>query len=198
MLPSRLLLLLLPILGGCRIGGGEAVPFLGPAPRTILIWPAVAEPFAAQQPVLFTGLDLAVRRRGYAVVTTAVARQLLSDAGLSPDTSDVEGVRRATGADAVLRLVVHDFEVQGERLQRADWDLAWELESLHSGGVLWRFSHHGHWDRRAPVDEHPQPRLDEDHPPVLFNSRMPNFLDAADLAAWLHRFALARMPEAGG
>lgn len=192
---SRLPCLLLLAVAGCRVGGVETLPFRGPVPRTILIWPALAEPFAAQQPALFAGLDLAVRRRGHGVVASAVARQLLADGGLGPDANDGERIRRATGADAVLRLTVRRFDVHGDRLQSADWDLAWQLESLHSGALLWQFSHHGHWDRRAPVDEHPQPRLDEDYPPVLFGDRRADFRDAADLAAWLHRFALERMPR---
>jgi len=189
--------LLLAVLAGCRIGGAEPIPFGGAAPKTILVWPAVAEEFAAQQPVLFSGLDLAVRRRGYVVVATAVARQVLGDAGLPVDGVDGEQLRRATGADAVLHLIVHDFRVQGDRLQRADWDLAWELTSTTTGAVLWQFSHHGHWERRVPIEVHPHPRSDEDQPPVLFGDREPDFRDAADLVAWLHRYAMERLPRGG-
>lgn len=189
--------LLLAVLTGCRIGGVEPIPLRGAAPRTVLVWPAIDAQFAAWRQVLFTGLDLAVRRRGYTVVATAVARQLLADAGLDPDGADGQQVFAATGADAVLRLTVHEFRVQGERLQRADWDLSWELTATVTGASLWQFSHHGHWDRRPPVDEHPHPRTEEDLPPAMFGDRAPDFRDAADLMAWLHRFALERLPRGG-
>jgi len=185
---------------GCRVGGAEATPFRGAAPKTILIWPTVAAPFAAQQPVLLTGLDLAVRRRGHVVIATAVARQLLGDAGVPLDPAEGphgEQLFRATGADAVLRLIVRAFRVQGERLQRADWDLDWELRATATGAVLWQFSHHGHWERRVPIEQHPHPRSEEDQPPVLFGDREPDFRDASDLAAWLHRFAMERLPRGG-
>jgi hypothetical protein len=194
-LATRVPFLLLAVVAGCRVGGAEPIPFRGAAPKTILVWPVVDEPFTDWQPTLLTGLDVAVRRRGYVVVASAVARQLLGDAGLSLDAVHGEQVHGATGADAVLRLIVHEFRAQGERLQRADWDLAWELTATVDGAVLWQFSHHGHWERRVPIEAHPHPRTEEDQPPVLFGDREPDFRDASDLAAWLHRFAMERLPR---
>ncbi len=172
----------------------EPVPLQGPPPRTVLVWPMV--PGAAVPPsLLLTGLDLAVRRRGYTIVASPIAERLLAEAEPSP--TDDERVRRATGADAVLRLVVHEFQLEGEPLQHADWDLAWELTATASGALLWRFGHHGRWDRRGPDAGHPHPRPDEEAPPVLFGARPPDFRDGSDLVAWLHRFALERLPRGG-
>jgi hypothetical protein len=203
-LPCPLLLLLLAG-AGCQFAGAvDLVPFTGPAPRTIVVWPDVAGPFAAASATLLTGLDAAVRQRGYRVVSSAVAAQLLADAGLARDPIDGDPshgdqVRRVTGADAVLQVDVEAFataaDAPDERMQRADWDLTWRLVAPGSDAPLWQFAHHGHWDRRPPITVHPHPQLDDEMTPVLFGDHPPDFRDATDLLAWLHRFAMARLPQ---
>lgn len=202
MSPSPALSLLLPLaLAGCQLAGAvEEVSFAGPAPRTIAIWPVVAGEFAAQSAPLLTGLDLAARQRGYRVVSSAVAAQMLADAGVSLAAIDGAQVQRVTGADAVLQLDVAGLLLRGdaaagERMQRADWDLSWHLYATADGAQMWQFAHHGHWDRRPPVTEHPHPQLDDEMTPVLFGDQPPDFRDATDLVVWLHRFALARLPQ---
>lgn len=192
---ARAAVLSFAVLAACRLGGSvEPIALRGPAPASILVWPIAAADPDLPQLVLRAGLDVAVQRRGYRVLTSAVAAQMLADAGVQPDPTDVAAIRDATGADAVLRLVVQRLEVEGERLQRADWDVAWELTSTVTGARLWEYAHVGHWDRRAPVEVHPLPREDE-APPVLFGDRRPDFRDASDLMVWLHRFALEHLPR---
>lgn len=193
---SFLSVALLGVCGACRLGAvPEPIPFRGAGPTKILVWPMVAAEFAAQQPLLWTGLDQAVRRRGYPVVTSAVAMQLLVVDGALPDAADGAAIRAATGADAVLRLFVHAFRTEGDRPHLADWDLGWELTSTVTGAVTWEFAHHGHWERRAPIDPHPPRGLDEEGPPVMFGDRPQDFRDAVELVAWLHRFAMEHLPH---
>ena len=192
---------------GCRLG--EAVvplPIAGPIPRVIAVWPWPVEPphvpesrVAQLRPLLFTGLDLALQRRGYEIVTSAVASRLLAEPPFfDGDRVDLAALRTEVGADAVLTLVVYAFELPDGGGKAADWDLAWELTSTTDGALLWRVEHRGHWQQRVAVDVHPHPRDEMDRGPVLFGDRQPDFRDAGDLMAWLHRYAFERLPRAGG
>ncbi|MBX3464542.1 MAG: hypothetical protein KF830_15340 [Planctomycetes bacterium] len=181
----------------CQLGGAAApIPFAGPTPRTILIWPRAG---GADLPpeVLLAGLDPAVRRRGYEVVPSRVANRLLADAGLPADSADHAAIAAATAVDAVLRVAVHRLEAQGEPLHSASWEVSWELRATPSGAELWRFVHQGYWQRREPIETHPHPRLDDDQPPVLFGAREPDFRNLGDLMVWLHAHAVDRLPPGG-
>lgn len=187
-------------LAGCRLGGAMApIPLAGPAPRTIVVWPwPVAEALPPElQQLLRTGLDDALRRRGYTIVAAAVAEQLLADA--EPGGAlDGERIRLATGADAVLQLCVAEFELRDARGTAAAWDLGWRLRATADQTELWRFDHHGRWQRREVPGVHPHPRDEFDRTPVLFGDGAPDFRDVRDLVPWLHRFALEHLPRAGG
>jgi hypothetical protein len=183
----------------CRIGGGvDPVPFTGPAPRSILVWPSVASDSMVHEDWLLAGVDHALARRGYDVTASVVARQVLADRELTPDADRQIGeLSIDLAADAALFLIVYQFDAEGDPLHSARWDLAWELRSLRGGGVIWRFAHSGAWNRSMVVEENPLRPLDAD-PDLVPQKRQvaPNFRDAFELMSWLHHHAMEHMPAA--
>ncbi|HEX6812114.1 MAG TPA: hypothetical protein VF384_10865 [Planctomycetota bacterium] len=183
--------------GACRVGDVEPTPLRGPMPQGIVVWPVLPEADQATQEV-FAGLDLAVRQRGYEVQSLAVGTQLLAEAGLL-DGADPDAARigPALGVDAVMRLQVGEFRMEGERsLRSAHWRLHWQLVSTRGGGVLWSHEHNGSWDRRDTDTGDPMRRYDAEPEIVpIGGSSVPNFRDAIDVAAWLHRRAMEHLPR---
>lgn len=188
---------------GCRVGGEQPVPFTGPVPARMVVWPGLSAAFAPAAPVLLASLGPAAQRRGYDVVTAAVARQVLEDQ-MPPETAHAEPVGASLASlqqvgtvlavDAVLCLDVREFSATGEPLQYATWDLAWEVVAASSGHVLWRFAHRGSWRRPADAGD-PLRRLDADPEIVpIGGDRVPGFRDVPELAAWLHRLAMEHLP----
>ncbi|MEO6596312.1 MAG: hypothetical protein ABIP94_16305 [Planctomycetota bacterium] len=183
--------------GGCRLGQAEPVALHGPAPRSVVVWPRLPEAFADVEQSLLAGLDIALRRRGYDVHSVAVGRQLLLEADLLTLEPELARVSALLAVDAVLQLDVGEFTASSDGLlQRARWDLGWRLLSTRGEGELWHYSHHGTWQRRELDTGDPLRRFDEEPDIVPIGGRgAPNFRDVVDLAAWLHRFALERLPR---
>jgi hypothetical protein len=194
--------ILLPLLLGaaCRFAAVAPTPLAGPVPTTIAIWPAVAADHVAAADALLAGLGDAVAGRGYRVVTAAIARQLLRDAGLwqpdMPAPPDLAAPGRVLFADAVLELDVRAFADEDDGQRRyaaARWDLAWRLRST-AGGVLWQHEHRGAWQRPREDGGEP-PARDGRIEPVLFGGdRPPVFADRRALLAGLHHLALLHLP----
>ncbi|MCA8948895.1 MAG: hypothetical protein KDE27_05290, partial [Planctomycetes bacterium] len=141
--PNLTGMLLLVGLSGCHVTTVESRPLAGPTPQRVAVWPV------ADEPVLLAGLDDALRGRGYTIVSTAVARQLLADAALlPPDTraprgAEVSAVGAALGADALLELEVSRFEASAGEFREARWDLTWRLVAARDGAVVWDYEHAG-------------------------------------------------------
>lgn len=196
----RTLAIALAVLGGCRVAAVEPRPLAGPPPERVAVWPSVSEAFAADEAALLTGLDAALRARGYRTLSVAVARQILGDAGLweahDEPPREPSAAGRALMVDALLTLEVREFDTSPDGLRDARWDLVWRLCSTRGGGVLWEHAHRGAWSRSAeqPVDA--SRRLDAE-PDVVPLGGEPGFWfrDAADLAANLHRLAMAHLPR---
>ncbi len=197
--PLTCALLVLVLAGACRVSRVEPTPLLGPMPRSIVVWPVLAEPYRSQ-PEVFAGLDLAMRMRGYDVRSLAVGQQLLAEAGLLEDPFDAARIGVVLGVDAVLRLDVREFTMVADRgLQSARWHLGWQLVSTRGGGVLWSFSHQGSWSRRDLDTGDPLRRYDDEPGFVpIGGSAVPNFHDAVEVAAWLHRHAMDHLPKHEG
>ncbi|HEX5050267.1 MAG TPA: hypothetical protein VFZ65_00715 [Planctomycetota bacterium] len=191
--------LCLCLLAACRVGQVEPKALLGPAPQTVIVWPQLPPAHAEQGPSLLSGLDAALRSRGYDVRSLSVGRQMLAEAGLLAGSEPAFArIGAVLGIDAVMQLEVGDFTVGGDRLQWARWDLGWRLVSTQGHGVLWQFSHHGNWQRRGVDTSDPMRPFDAEPEIVPFGGRgAPDFHDVADLAAWLHRFAMEHLPRAG-
>jgi len=192
----------LAALGACQVGSVEPVPLRGPAPEVVVVWPMLgtaAQPFAAQ---LLTGADAALRGRGYRVLAVAVGAQMLAERGLlaadSVEPGDLARVGMELGVDAVLCLDVREFEVSADRFADARWDVGWRLLSTRGHGVQWEHAHHGAW-RRSDLDtDNPLRPLDAEPDFVPFGGdRSRNFRDVPDLAANLHRLAMAHLPRRG-
>jgi hypothetical protein len=197
--------LLCALLAGClgapRI---EPVPFAGPAPRAIAVWPwtgttAGAEPFADRGTSLLTGLDRAVAARGYRVQASAVVRELLASAAPPPPTAAPwAAVGQELAVDAVLQVDVRRCSSEVSRtgrLQRAAWDLQWRLLATADGAVLWQHEHHGAW-RRADLEPDPAYQRDDLPDPSPFGQAPPSFSDLGELLQHLHWQALQHLPAA--
>lgn len=195
------------LLAACHVPVITPEPLAGPAPRSIGIWPwsrspegpDVAEPRTAA--ALLTDLDRAARSRGYRVPAREVGATLLADAGIAalPTTGDgLRALGRVLDAEALLVLTVREFAAEGEPLQRARWDLQWQLLSLRGHGTLWSYEHHGAWAQRPFADEDPLRPLDAEPDVVpIGGDRARSCRSVAELAAQLHQLAMAHLPPAG-
>lgn len=181
----------------CRVGEPELVALRGDLPKSIAVWPFVGPQFDAASELLLEGIEVAVRGRGYQVVPAAVASELLR--ALGPGIAEVEpaAMGQTLSCDAVLQLVVRDFEAAGSRpLREARWDLEWRLISTRGGGVVWSYPHHGTWapppenfgDVHRPLDAEP------DIVPMGGDPRI-TYRNANELVASLHRMALSFLPS---
>lgn len=193
-----MVLLAAMLAGACQLGDVAMVPFVGPEPHSILVLPPLAG--SRWPPDLWPGLARAAAARGYHVPALAVASQMLGDAGLVPAAGggfDLAAIGRELQADAVLELEVRNFENEndGERFERARWDLTWRLLATRDGAVLWHFEHHGAWVRPRDTSDPLRPVQAEPEFVPLFAERAPMFHSRAELAEWLHRLAMARLPE---
>ncbi|MCA8975167.1 MAG: hypothetical protein KDC98_10615 [Planctomycetes bacterium] len=191
-------------LAGCRFSTVEPTPFVGRMPTAIAVWPGVHADYAAFSPSLSSGLDAALAGRGYHMVSMAVGRQLLGDAGLWRDDlaqpADLAVAGDVLAVDAILVFEVRDYEDRsddgGRRLLQARWDLGWRLLSTRGDGVLWQHSHHGNWRRRDEDGFDPLHRLDA--PPAtvpLGGDGSWRFRDREDLMANLHLLAMQHLPR---
>jgi hypothetical protein len=183
--------------GACQLGGVvEPTPLRGPTPHGIVVWPVLSDAGVARD--VFAGLDLAVRGRGYEVHALAVGSQLLAEAGLLEGAEpDAARIGPALGVDAVMKLQVGAFAMDGDRsLRSAHWSLHWQLVSTRGGGVLWSHDHQGSWHRRDTDQGDPLRRPDAEPEIVpIGGSSVPNFRDAIDVAAWLHKKAMEHLPR---
>jgi len=186
---------LLLALGACRFGDPEPMPLRGPEPAVVAIWPHVAQEFAPARATLLAGLDGAVRARGYRVVTSPVATEMLAAAGVAAD-ADPTAAGLALGADAVLVCAVRSFAAAGERpLQQAEWDLTWRLVSTRGLGELWSWNDRGTWLRPRADGRAPGEPLDALPEVANFGGGPVTYRGADELCAALHRSAMLRLPK---
>jgi hypothetical protein len=189
--------LLVSAAGACQLGGKvEPTPLKGPTPHGIVVWPVLSDAGVSRD--VFAGLDLAIRGRGYEVQSLAVGRQMLAEAGLLEGVEpDAARIGPALDVDAVMQLKVGAFAMDGDRsLRSAHWSLHWQLVSTRGQGVLWSYDHQGSWDRRETDTSDPQRRHDVEPDIVpIGGSSVPNFRDAIDVAAWLHKKAMEHLPR---
>lgn len=192
-------LLILLLLGACRIGG-TPLPISGEAPQVIAVWPIAIGAEPPDSDLWFAGLSSALSRRGYRVLPPGITAELLRTSDIAANAGNIEGIGRALRADAVLRLEVRRFDAEGSSgLQHAEWDLKWRLLSTRGRGEQWTFSHHGHYhqvdratfDPGRSLDEHYEPR---DIVPVGGHGSR-NFRGAEDLMANLNNLAMSRLPK---
>jgi hypothetical protein len=181
---------------GWRIAAVAPVPFTGPAPRAIAVWPWTGEALGPQREGFAAGLDALLRSRGYRAPSLAMIQQQLADAAVPPGPpGDAAAVGRVLSVDSILVLDVRHFQVDGDPLRTARWDLAWRVLSTQGHGVLWTFDHTGTWDRRDLVDDDPLRRPDAEPDVVPFGGdRAPNFRSAQELLGSLHRLAMDHLP----
>jgi hypothetical protein len=185
---------LLALLAGCR--GTEPptpLPLRGPAPRAIAVVP---RPLAGPADVLH-GADAALRTRGYRSPAPAVTAELLGELVVQPnDPISLAHGARLAATDAFLFVEAPHFEVEGEPVRRASWQLRWQLWSA-SGVELWQHEHAGAWSQRDHDPADPLRRLDDDTPPFVTVPRQPRaFRSGAELAAQLHLDAMQALPVA--
>jgi len=195
---ETLLGLALAGLGGCQ-ATFSPTPLRGPSPQGVAVWPTVATAALPFERDLLAGADAALRANGYRAVAVAVGAQMLAERGLlkaGAEPADLARVGKELAVDAVLCLDVRAFEVPSGAFDSARWDLGWRLLSTRGHGVLWEHEHHGAWARRDLDTRDPLRPLDAEKEVVPFGGdRQRDFRDVADLAANLHRMALAHLPR---
>lgn len=191
---ARGAVLAVALLAGCAVLAVEPQPLRGEPPRVVAIWPVVDGEFAAVRTLQLSGLDAALRARGYEVIAPDVARELLrgGPADATPATSGP-----LLACDAVLQFVPHEFVAEGSRpLRHAHWRVEWRLVSTRGGGVLWSWSSAGSWAASHDDGRDPHRALDAEPDYVPFGGRRAgNYRDALELVAALHRAAMARLPR---
>lgn len=184
-------------LAACRLGDPEPTPIAGPAPAVVAVWPFAVggDGSAGAREPLLAGLDAALRSRGYRVVTSPVAAEMLAAAGLGAE-SDPAAAGPALGADAVLVCDARSFTATGARpLQYAEWDLGWRLVSTRGAGEVWRWESRATWTRPRDDGRPAGEPLDALPEVVNVGGGPVTYHDAAELCAWLHRSALLRLPK---
>lgn len=192
-------LLLLASLASCRIGGVEPLPLTGEVPQVVAIWPLALGAEPAEAEVWFSGLSMALGRRGYRVITPGMAREVLGQSDLTAGATESH-VGRALRADAILQLEVRAFEADGTTaLQHAEWDLSWHLLSTRGHGRQWTYRHNGNYHQAARVTFDPNRRLDrqQDMPDIIpVGGRGPKgYRNPSDLLAHLHSLAMEHLPK---
>lgn len=185
------------LLAACTAPRVEPQPLRGEPPRVVAIWPVIDGEFAAVRALLLSGLDAAVRARGYEVMAPDVVLELLRSGPAEP-TPATSGPLLA--CDAVLEFVPHEFAAEGVRpLRHAAWRVEWRLVSTPGGGVLWSWSSAGSWAASNDDGRDPHRALDAEPDYVPFGGgRAGNYRDALELVAALHRSAMARLPRGRG
>lgn len=182
----------------CHVERVQPVPFAGPAPRSVVVAPLV-DPQGVAPSSLLTGVDGAMRGRGFRVLPVETGLDLLrAEGGLRPDGSvDYRAVSERLGVESVLLVEVEHFEAHGERkLESASWRLVWRLVSAPAGAELWRHEDRGSWRRPAGDAFDPTARPTDDPPVAMIGERLPaDHASVAELAASLHLGAMARMPR---
>ncbi len=206
--PCRSVLALLALAAACALGGVTETPLNGPAPRAVLVLPPRDGTGIPRRDLrgLASQLDRALQQRGYRSLPIDVgfdlARQAgwgASDAGAStaPDAAMRQRLLQAAAVDAVLELTMDRWDATGERpLRSAEWDWTWRLVALADGAELWRHREQGQY-HMAPQDQGDRTQAPDAEPATLpFGTLRPRaYRDATELAAALHRAAMARLPQ---
>lgn len=184
------------VVAACQVAEPTPVPLRGEPPRTIAVWPRAGNEATVGNDVLLDGLEAALHGRGYQVVASRVAAELLQAASDGRTEPDPAAMGQVLVCDAVLQLVVREFTAAGTRpLREARWDLEWRLVSTRGEGVVWSFSNRGSWfppqgdfgDPHRPLD------AERDIVPIGGDPRI-TYRNANELAASLHRMALSHLP----
>ncbi len=190
------------LLAACAFGVVET-PLRGPAPRSVLVLLPRDRTGLPDRDVrsLAFGADRALQERGYRALPLDVGFALASRCGdvadAAPGLDELQQLQRAADVDAVLQIVVDGWDLDDDRrLGAATWDIEWELVAVKDGQQLWRHRERGSWHRAPPEREDPTRAPDAEPPTLPFGSLRPrDFRDADDLAATLHRAAMARLPR---
>lgn len=186
------------VLASCHVERVQAVPFAGPAPRSVVVAPLVDLQGDAPASLL-AGADTALRDRGFRALPLDAGIDLLrSQAALRPDGSiDLRAVAQRLDVESVLLVEVEHFEADGaRRLESARWKITWRLVAAPSGSELWRHEDRGTWQRPAGDAFDPTARPNDDPPVAMIGERLPaDHATVAELAASLHLGAMARMPR---
>ena len=191
---------LLHVCAACQIGGVTPLPIVGDAPQTMAIWPMAIGGEPPDDEVWFSGLAVALGRRGYRVMPAGITAQLLRSSDLADATSDEQALGRALRVDAILRLDVRRFDADGRSgLQHAEWDLQWRLLSTRGHGQQWSYEHHGLFHQAARASYDPGRSLDEQHQPrdivPIGGSHLPSFRNTGELLMQLNNTAMLRLPK---
>jgi hypothetical protein len=185
------------LLAACHTHRIEPVPIMGTVPESILILPVGPQAGAADLDLasLTFGLDQALAQRGYRALPGGVAAPVRVQDGV-PVAEDLLGLRREFAADAVMTLDVEHWFFRSEPPARAEWSLVWRLWSTSGEGVIW--THRGS-GTSAPAPDSSLGVLDRPHEEGAvkpFGSEKPQwFTSTSDLAASLHRLAMAYLPR---
>jgi hypothetical protein len=188
---------------GCGAPPVAVTPLRGPAPKGVLVLPPQDDTGAGRRDArdLAWFADRALQERGYRALPLDVGFDLARRFGPGPGQpllpADLLRLGRAAAVDAVLTIDVAAFETEGSRpLQSAQWDVAWTLVGVADAAPLWQYRGRGTW-HRAPPDPGDLMRPIDAEPEVVpvGGMRPRDFRDERELAATLHRDAMARLPR---
>ncbi len=135
------------LLAGCTIPGVESTPFLGLAPRSILVapidnrsgQPGLAEAFIA-------GLPAQLEDRGYYVYPTDTGLSWLR--GQEPTIESLTRVGQEFHLDGVLIVTVRSWHSVFDRvLESLDYDVGYQILSASDGRIIWEHQAAGVFQR---------------------------------------------------
>ena len=189
------------VLAACGSARVATTPFSGPPPTAVLVLPPRALGTGDSVDLRFFayGADRALQSRGYRSLPLGAGFDLWRRFGASrPDEPEVDVLRRLqhqAGIDAVLLLEVSDWRVQQDsRLRNADWDVTWRMIEAATGAEIWRHRLQGQWSRAQESPTQARTWTEEPPPVEIGGTRGESFASERELAAGLHRSALARLP----
>src|SRR5262245_26434462 len=188
---------------GCGAAPVAVTPLRGPAPKGVLVLPPHDESGSGRRDArdLAWFADQALRERGYRALPLDVGFDLARQFGPAPGQpllpADLLRLGRAAAVDAVLTIDVAAFETEGGRpLQSARWDVTWTLIGVADAAPLWHYRGRGTWHRAPPEHGDLLEPTDAEAAVVPFGGLRPrDFRDERELAATLHRDAMARLPR---
>jgi len=194
--------------GVAACGSVRETPISGSIPHSVLVGPVVdasGELGAADRDAIAGALVAPLRERGYRVPSLDRAWDDLEVAGLlrgldaqtAPGVEVLRDVGRAAHVDAVLTVVVRQWEVRGSGvLEAVQHDVEYVMRSTATGGEMWRQASAGGYQRpsaSAGVDD-----LAERGPALtpVQGAGQVLFRTPLDAMRAVHRWAMARLPAA--
>ena len=183
------------VVAGCTVPGVEPTPFLGLAPRSLLVAPI--DNLSGQsglEAAFMAGLPVQLEDRGYYVYPTDTGLSWLR--GQEPTVESFTRVGQEFHLDGVLVVTVRSWHSVFERvLESLDYDVGYQILSTLDGRIIWEHQAVGTYQRQLePIrtdDRYLGPSFE---PSMQDFSESFRFRDDAEVASALSRMVFQYLP----